>query len=66
MSQEPFSEEAEKHWLFIEELLKWTLKDMGKENKDLAHFLYVAAMIHGFKHGVQFQSQENQKEKTQP
>ena len=61
MSSEPFSEEAEKHWGFIEELLKFTLKDMGKENKDLTHFLYVAAMIHGFKHGVQIQSKEEGK-----
>lgn len=35
-------EEAEKHWVYTEEVIKKML--------ELTHYLYVEAMVHGLKH----------------
>lgn len=55
---ENFKEEAEKHWQFIEQLLR-TYR--GEEDAippeisfnvkiETCHYLYVQAMVHGYKH----------------
>jgi hypothetical protein len=42
-----FREEAEKHWQFIEKLLDVQV------SIEKVHYLYVEAMVHGFKHSQQ-------------
>jgi hypothetical protein len=43
MTNEEIKNMAEKHWQYTEQIL---LKQI-----ELTHYLYVQAMIHGFKHG---------------
>lgn len=45
---EDFREDAEKHWKFIEKLLR----TYGLEASEETHWLYVEAMVHGYKHGM--------------
>jgi hypothetical protein len=55
MDIEEFKKEAEKHWTFIEKLLRVdnpTSAPAGLSEKaiSICHLLYVEAMCHGFKH----------------
>jgi hypothetical protein len=58
MMNENFREEAEKHWQFIEMMLKTYRGDREDTdepqtvNMDCLHYLYVEAMIHGYKHAL--------------
>lgn len=42
-----FRDQAEKHWEYTGKLLELTGEE---ECLDLIHFLYVEAMVHGYKH----------------
>ena len=46
-----FRSEAEAHWQFIEKLLDTCTSETV--TKETLHFLYVEAMIHGYKHSEQ-------------
>jgi hypothetical protein len=52
-----FKEEAELHWKYTEELIKKTLEAVDdqftKGSLEMMRFLYVMAMIHGYKHAKQ-------------
>lgn len=52
---EKFKESVEQHWKWVEGLLNVTvLKDMDfDEMMRLCHYLYITAMIHGYKHGIE-------------
>jgi hypothetical protein len=54
MTQE-FREEAEKHWQFIETLLKTYTEEENKTTVSMAccKMLYIEAMVHGYKHAKQ-------------
>ena len=45
IKKDSFKEEAEKHWAYIESILLQQLEVGGK--------MYVDAMVHGYKHGMQ-------------
>lgn len=45
-----FEEEAEKHWEYINGLL--TKAGVSDEPAGLLKYLYVRAMTHGYKHGI--------------
>lgn len=49
VAESNFREEAEAHWKFISELLETA----GVDLNELHHFLYVEAMVHGYKHRKQ-------------
>ena len=42
-----FREEAEAHWKFIDKLLRIAKAEL---TFDLLEFLYIEAMVHGYKH----------------
>jgi hypothetical protein len=50
-----FREKAEKHWAFIEKLLTTYTEEENKKTVriETCHFLYVEAMVHGYKHALQ-------------
>jgi len=43
-----FRKKTEAHWEYTGTLLKL----IGVDDMELCHFLYVEAMVHGFKHGI--------------
>jgi hypothetical protein len=45
-----FRKEAEEHWQFIDELLKTIEDDSGMVPYETLRYLYIEAMIHGYKH----------------
>ena len=47
-----FRGEAEKHWEYTRQLIKKTNPKQNSYDIELIHFLYVEAMVHGFKHAV--------------
>jgi hypothetical protein len=52
MSEGDFRKEAEEHWQFVEQLLRLAIFVPTKQAySELIHYLYVEAMIHGFRHG---------------
>ena len=54
LTPENFRENAEKHWIFIKNLLIKINEDNYSEDLlELIHFIYVESMIHGYKHGQQ-------------
>jgi hypothetical protein len=64
---EEFRKTAETHWQFIETLLNETKRDNDSvENQyyrgRLLHYLYIEAMVHGYKHGKQIYDHENHDE----
>ena len=50
--------QAEQHWQFIEKLLKTYTEEANKTSVSMetTHVLYVAAMVHGYKHGKEEKS----------
>lgn len=50
-----FRSEAEKHWIFIKPLLCKEGLDESEVTVELekTHYLYVEAMVHGYKHAKQ-------------
>ena len=53
IAKDDFREEAEKHWFFIEKLLNSQCSEkivLDKVSIETTHYLYVEAMIHGYKH----------------
>jgi hypothetical protein len=55
MAEDAFREEAEKHWEFILGLLgKFTFDHLNDAQiMDVFEYVYVEAMIHGYKHGIE-------------
>lgn len=49
-----FRAEAEKHWQFIERLLKTYTEEENKTTvkMETCRFLYIEAMVHGYKHAL--------------
>ena len=52
---EDFRKEAEEHWKFVQTIITppITINDVKHFTEDLLHYLYVEAMIHGYKHAKQ-------------
>lgn len=58
MTENDFREEAEQHWKFAEQFIiklsKWKNAPKIEDGLlELIQFLYVEAMIHGYKHAVE-------------
>lgn len=46
-----FKEQAEEHWKYTEGIIRRCI-ELDNETLELMKYLYVQAMIHGHKHGV--------------
>jgi hypothetical protein len=46
-----FQEEAEKHWRYVKSVIEKHNKNLDSETIDIIGFHYIAAMVHGYKHG---------------
>jgi hypothetical protein len=57
---EDFREEAEKHWKFINDLLD-KMTEINEFPIEMIHYLYVEAMIHGYKHAFKTQLKKEEK-----
>jgi len=73
MNYEKVRKLAEEHWKYTSELISFILRiyniTMKEELLEALHFLYVKAMIHGYKHAVKdlknLEVERNEKKITQ-
>lgn len=50
LASDDFREDAEKHWAFIEKMLLTLESKFNVDHLKFLHFMYVEAMVHGYKH----------------
>lgn len=59
---EAFRKEAESHWIYTDGIFVKIIKLYGQpltdEMRELIKYCYVEAMIHGYKHGMEYKKKE--------